>query len=543
MVGPAVSDAVPLIRLENISKCFGSLWANDRISFQVEEGEVHAVVGENGAGKSTLMKILHGQLGADSGTIYLRGKPVELHNPGEAHQAGIGMVHQQLLIFPQLTTLQNVMLGSEPSRWGFISLDAAREKLRQLCSSFGFQLPLDEMAGELSFARRQQIELLRVLYRGAKVLIMDEPTSLLAPLEVSKLLALLRSLKADGHTILFISHRLEEVFAIADRITILRRGRRVRTDLAARTTPEDVMRTIVSGGPDTPPVSIKDEEAKSVSPWTSPATMATPLLELRNLTRGLSGNEVGLDNLSLQVFQGEVLGLGAVVGNGERTLARLMSGSLPVQQGHIFFRGREITSLSIRERAEIGFRWLPANPPEEAMLPTKSIWENCLLGRQRKRSFQSKGRLLMGRIMPWVDELLRNNAVIYPHVEEPLSSLSGGNQQRIALGRVLEGSPSLVLLEQASRGLDIRARDRLYQRIRTLSDNGAAFLLLSYDMDELLSLSHRIGILYRGKLMGVMEKDKASRETLGKWMLGLSDRAECDLHGTACRERSTECPS
>lgn len=516
------AEAPPLIELENISRRFGSLWANRDISLKILEGEIHALLGENGAGKSTLMKILYGHIQPDSGRIYIRGKPAILSHPLEALKAGIGMVHQQLLIFPQLTALENIIVGSEPRKGFWIRRKKAAEKLGGLCRLFGFDLSLDKAAGELSFAQRQQIELLRVLFRGARILVLDEPTSLLAPPEVERFIQFLGSLKESGHTILFISHRLGEVFSLADRISILSRGRCLGTFRAKETSPEEIARAIATGKLTSGSPDRGEEERNEEIPFRPEEEIREgPFLELRNVSTKSTASEAGLFDLSLLVAKGEILGLGGVVGNGERSLARVLSGFEPVASGAIFLDGRDITGCSIGMRAEAGLRWLPANPREEALMTNASIAENLILGRQREPFCQSQGRLDREGIERWVSRQLEEGEVAFSSMEERLSALSGGNQQKIALARVLEGNPRLVVLEQPGRGLDIRAQERLHQRIRSLNSKGATFVVLSHDLDELLSLSHRVGILYRGKIMGMVERSKASREILGKWMLGL----------------------
>lgn len=526
-------DAAPLIALRNVSKRFGSLWANRDISLEIHEGEIHAVVGENGAGKSTLMKMLYGHIHPDAGRIYLRGKPAVLRHPREAMQAGIGMVHQQLLIFPQLTALENVIVGCEPRKWGWIKRKEAAARVGELCRLFGFDLPFDLAAEELSFAQRQQIELLRVLFRGARVLILDEPTSLLAPPEVEQLLQFLKSLKREGHTILFISHRLGEVFALADRISILRKGRSIGTVTTATTTPEEVARAMVGG-------SLEDSSASIILPATAqpiasqesersaPSSPSLkPCLELQHIFVRSTSQEPGLTDFSLCIREGEVFGIGGVVGNGQGTLARALTGIASVEGGSIFLDGRNITLYSPDMRAKAGLRWLPANPSEEALMTAASIEDNVILGRQREPFCQTGGRLLRGAIKRWAHAQLKAGEVVFSDMEDSLATLSGGNQQKVALTRVLEGKPRLVILEQPGRGLDVRAQERLRRRVLDLNSNGVAFLLLSHDLDELLSLSRRVAVLYRGKIMGVMDRDQASRETLGRWMLGVEESVVC----------------
>jgi simple sugar transport system ATP-binding protein len=519
-------NARPIITLENISKRFGSLWANREISLEVFEGEVHAVVGENGAGKSTLMKILYGHLQPDKGKVILQGRSVVFRYPREAMRAGIGMVHQQLLIFPQLTALENIMVGVEPKRWGWIKRREATEKVLQLCRTFGFQLPLDALAGELPYAHRQQIELLRVLYEGAKILILDEPTSLLAPPEVEQLLQLLKRLRTQGHTILFITHRLQEVFALTDRLSILRRGKWIATFMTSQTTQEEVARAIVSGETMSPANGEhrEGEENRHKKGWQDSQTRPKkPLVVLENIVTHPSSHESGLENLSLDIQEGEILGIGCVVGNGERMLAQVLAGFISPQKGRLFFEGRDITRTSGDQRKQLGFQWLPVNPLEEALLPARTLWENCLLGSQRQSSYHFRGWLSKGRIEQWATEIMSAHEVKWSDLQDPLSALSGGNQQKVALARILSGHSRFVILEQPARGLDIQAQDRLCQHVRGLNASGVTFLLFSYDLDELFLLAHRIGILYGGRLMGIQPTQKARREELGRWMLGLAD--------------------
>jgi simple sugar transport system ATP-binding protein len=515
-------DRTALIRIERISKRFGSLWANRDISLDILEGEIHAVVGENGAGKSTLMNILYGHLQPNGGRMMVRGKPVRFRHPGEAIRAGIGMVHQQPLIFPQLSALENIIVGTS-SRGGPLSRHRnARDRLAGLCALFGFDLPLHEMAGDLSFAHRQQIEILRVLYREAGILILDEPTSLLAPPEVERFLGLLKSLRQAGHTLLFISHRLREVFATADRISVLNRGRLLQTLNASQSTIEETVRLIVHEDPAAggdPAVSSKEPASKGIAVRKAGGE---PYVVLRNVFTGASDGEPGLIDFSLDIREGEIVGIGGVVGNGQRSLALVLAGLIPVDRGSVRISGIEIDSVRREGDSRRILERLPANPMEEALLPGRALWENLLLGRQRDREFQVRGRLDKAEAIRYACRLLDAADVAYSDVNQHVDSLSGGNQQKVALARVLGGSRRFLILEQPGRGLDIRAQQRLYERIRAMNVEGVTFLILSYDLEELLALCHRVGILYRGGLTGMMEANEASREVLGMWMLGIA---------------------
>jgi simple sugar transport system ATP-binding protein len=618
-------DPEPLIALRLISKRYGPLWANKGISLDIHHGEIHGIVGENGAGKSTLMKVLNGHLRADSGEYMFDGRRVTFRHPKDAMLAGIGMAYQRFLIFPQLTALENVIVGCEPGAFGWINRKQARDEVLRLCESIGFDLSLNAMASELSFAHRQQIEILRLLYRKVRVLILDEPTSLLSPPETERFLELLRTLQCTGHTILFVTHRLQEVFAIADRVSVLSRGELIGSFPLIEITAEQLVQLIMStekpalgfekppeapqadeggtvdrffeiglepgiggqlhspvpppqinvGELETPmlpsldgrgrgkvetgdvrhphPTSpVKGEEANSPA-LTSPvdgeefssaaltprmrqtlissshkgskdvrdSETRTVLLELRNITTQPDAHEAGLNRLSLTIQEGEVFGLGGVVGNGQRTMAHLLSGMLQADRGAVFLAGKEITRLPPATRMEMGLCRLPANPLEEALLPPRSIMENTLLGRQRHQSFQHYGWLSLEAIEDWATEQLQQSEIVYSSLNDPVSSLSGGNLQKLALTRVLGGSPRIVILEQPGCGLDIRAQEKLRERVHKLNASGVAFLVISYDLDELLALSHRVGVLYRGRLMGIVNREEASLELIGRWMLGM----------------------
>lgn len=515
----------PFIALRTISRRFGPVSANRDISLDLVEGEIHAIVGENGAGKSTLMKILSGELQPDGGEIRLRGHRITFRRPQDAIAAGIGMAHQHFLVFPQLTAMENIIVGKEPARWGWINRRQADQELLALCRSIGFALPLEVPAARLSFAHLQQIEILRLLYRKVKVLIFDEPTSLLAPPEAERFLDLLHTLQSSGHTILFISHRLREVLAVADRVSILNRGRALGTFMTTEISQERLVQLVIAGA------DAGSNHHCHTTPTPSPPTFQpppftlpsspTPILELNEVTTRSGYQEANLDRFSLTLARGEIVGLGGVVGNGQRTLALQLIGLQPVERGSIVFSGQEITRLSPGERLAMGIRWLPANPVEEALLPSRALWENLLLGHQRQPPLQRFGWLRRKIIKQRVAEHLDRNNVVHASLDEPLSSLSGGNMQKLALCRVLEGSPSLVILEQPSRGLDLRAQEHLRDRILELNRGGVTFLIISYDLEELLRLSHRLGILYRGRLIGLTTPAEASHGQLGRWMLGV----------------------
>lgn len=508
-------DNPPLVSLEGISRRFGSLDALRDVHLSIRSGEIHAVAGENGAGKTTLMNVLFGHLRPDSGTVCIDGRPVTFRDPGDATRAGIGMVHQQLLIFPRLSAFENIVLGCEPTRWAPGRKASVREIARR-SEALGFEVPLESAAEDLSFAHRQQIELLRVLLRGARVLILDEPTSLLAPPEVENLLRVLKRLRAEGLAIFFISHRIREVLELADRVTVLRKGKNVAT-LARREATADVLAGLIVGES---PAAAGSVTAGGPDRGTREAR---PLIEVVNLATEPSGGEVGLGGLSFTIAEGEALGIGGVVGNGQRALAAALAGMARATSGTIRFDGREVTGAGVRERIRMGFRWLPANLLEEALLPRLSLWENLFLGHQRLRGWSRLGRLRTNAVKAWARERIDAANVVHSNIEQPASALSGGNQQKLVLGRLLDPSARLLILEQPSRGLDFKARERLHAAIGDLLRAGTAVLLISHDLDELLRVSHRIGILYRGRLRGIVDRDDARVDRLGRWMTSGGD--------------------
>jgi simple sugar transport system ATP-binding protein len=515
----------PLIEFRNIAKKYDGFYANRDVSFEVAEGEIHALAGENGAGKTTLMNILFGRIRPDGGSILFRGEPVRFRSSRDAIRSGIGMVHQNILIFSQLSVLENIILGSEPSRNGILATDAARRELLRLQDVFGFELDPDRQAGDLPFARRQQIELLRLLYRGAEVLILDEPTSLLAPPEADRLLEFLRQLRSRGRTIIFISHRLVEVFSIADTVTVLRKGQAAATLDAKITSREEIARIMVSGPEkeDGPTVKMHPRNTEYTGRARPVPNAGPPVLELRNLRVGASDVEPGLEGLSLSIGKGEIFGVAGIVGNGQNLFAGVLAGKTAAEGGAILFNGTDITRLPLRDRLREGIRRLPENPSEELFLYGRPLWENFLLGRQWKGELQSKGFLLKEEILRFTREQIDENDIAAPGPFDSISSLSGGNMQKAALAGILADSPCLVILEQPSRGLDLHASARLRERIFNLSATiGMTFILVSYDLEELISLCDRIAVFFRGKIMGMSERESFSRESLSRWMAGLN---------------------
>jgi len=549
----------PIIEFRNISKKFGAFYANRDISLKIARGEIHAIAGENGAGKTTLMNMLFGRLRPDSGSIILRGSPVSMLSPREAIRAGIGMVHQDILFFPQLSVLENIILGceSEAGRWrpegtgrksprfsAILRTGRAREQTSRIQDSLGIHLDPDRQAMELAFAQRQQIELVKLLHRGAEILILDEPTSLLSPDETERLLDLMKTLREGGRTVLFISHRLSEVFSVADRVSVLRKGCLVATLDAGETGVEEIAGLMAGlpavAPPPRPTAKPPATEGGGQLVWrhSRPPAVALPpsptavaaascLLELQKVRVGPSGTEPALRGISIRVGQGEIFGIGGIVGNGQRSLARVLAGKIRPDSGLVRFEGADISRLGIRERLRRNIRWLPENPVEEALLPERPLWQNLLLGRQREEQFSRAGFIRKQKVIVFTKEQVTINDIAAPGPLDALSGLSGGNRQKVALARVLAGPPRLAILEQPCRGLDIHAAGRIHDSLLKLSRSmGVSFILISYDFDELIALCDRVAVVYRGEIMGTAQSEELSLELLGRWAAGVKDAAD-----------------
>ena len=511
-----------MIDIRHISKKFGNFYANKDISLTIGEGEIHAIAGENGAGKTTLMNILFGRVRPDTGSIYLNRKPVSFRGPGDAIRAGLGMVHQNILTFPQLSVLENIVTGSEPSHAGLLKIKEAREQLLRLQELFGFHVDLDRPARELPFAQRQQIEIMRALYRGGRILILDEPTSLLSPEEAQRLLEMIKSLRAGGRTVLFISHRLNEVFSVADRITVLRHGGVAAVLDSHQTDPSQIAGLMV--GRPSEAGTAADREEQSYARHFSGAFPQQPALELRDLCLRQDGTEPAVRNVSLTVSAGEIFGFAGIVGNGQRSLARALAGKMVPESGKIALDGLDVSKTGIAERLRKGVRRLPENPVEEALLPLRPLWENFVLGFQRTRDFARLGFLRMSNILRFCQDQIQNSDIAASDAYELLASLSGGNRQKVALALTLAASPKLVVLEQPTRGLDLHAARRVHDRIRKLSrEKMMTFIVISYDLDELLSLCDRVAVFHLGSITGMTQRDGFSRELMGKWMAGVQE--------------------
>jgi general nucleoside transport system ATP-binding protein len=509
VTGTAADTAV---ELTGITKRFPGVVANDDIHLRVRRGEVHALCGENGAGKSTLMKILYGMQQPDEGTIRVNGEEVRFRSPSDAIRAGIGMVHQHFMLADNLTVLENVVLGAEALH----GIGAkARKRVAELSRTVGLDVGHDVLVERLGVADRQRVEILKVLYRGARTVILDEPTAVLVPQEVEELFETVRSMRAEGFTFLFISHKLDEVRAIADSITVIRRGTSVGTADPSTVTSRQLAEMMVGSELPTPQhgdSTVTDREVLAVSGLRLP---------------GEAGSRPLLDGVDLVVRAGEVLGIAGVEGNGQTELVETIMGMRRAAAGTITLAGTDITRASTLERREAGIGYIPEDRTRHGLLSTQPLWANRILGHQSRPPVSRGGLLgLLDRAAARRDteRIVREFDVRTPGVEVPAAALSGGNQQKLVVGRELSGDPVLLIAAHPTRGVDVGAQAGIWAELRRARAAGLAVLLISADLDELIGLSDTIRVMLRGRLVADADPTTVTPEELGSAMTGAVDQ-------------------
>lgn len=506
MAAPQAADASPLLRVEEITKQFPGVLANDRVTFEVRAGEVHALLGENGAGKTTLVKILYGIHQPDAGRIFVRGRPVRVRSPHDALALGIGMVPQHFLLVRRHTVAENVSLGLAGTSALFPARQVER-RLTELGARYGLGVDPRAPVWSLSISEQQRVEILKALLRGASILILDEPTSVLTPQEAQSLFAVLRRMKAEGHAVIFITHKLDEVKAVADRITVLRRGRLVGTVPAASTDGRTLARMMVGR-------DVEFRATRSARPGNGEALRVEDLWALSH--RGLDA----LRGISLTVTRGEIVGIAGVAGNGQTELVEVVTGLRRATSGSVRVLGRDVTNADARAVLEAGAAHIPEERMRTGIVGTMSVAENLVLRRYRYPPF-SRGTLLdHAAISAFVRQMITEYAIATPDARLPARALSGGNVQRLILARELAGDPALIVAAHPTSGLDISATEQIHSLLLSRRDRGAGILLVSEDLDEIVALSDRIAVMFEGRIMGVVPAAQADREQLGLMMTG-----------------------
>ena len=492
-----------------ITRRFGAVVANDHVDLAVPPASIHAVVGGNGAGKTTLMRILQGVDRPDEGSVILSDVETRLKHPRDAYAHGVGMVHQEFTLAPPLTLLENLILAREPTRFGgLIDRVAARAEAERLAQIAGVAIDWDMRAADAAVHVRQLLEILRLLYRGADVLILDEPTAVLAPAQVTELISLMKRLKAEGRTILFVSHKLDEVMAVADEITVMRGGRVVATTTPAKTSKRELAHLLVGA-----PLEETRLEAKSSS-------RGGPLLATRGVAARDRRGAPRLGPVDIEVRQGEIVGVAAVAGNGESELVACLAGLLAPDAGQIRLSGVDLAGASAAAFRAAGIGYVSADRGEEGLCLPASIRDNFIAGREAQPPFARRGWLDATAIEKRALDALQAFSVRYGRLRGAARGLSGGNQQRLVMARELDRSPRLLIAAQPTRGVDIAGIAFIHSRLAAFRDGGGAVLLISEELDELLALSDRIVCLYRGVIVGELSRGEATISRVGRLMLG-----------------------
>lgn len=496
-----------MLELRNITKTFGSVTANDSVSISVKKGTIHAIVGENGAGKSTIMRIAYGFYNADSGEIYCDGKAVSIRNPHDAIELGIGMVHQHFMLVDTMTVAENIILGAETGTGAKLDLERAIADIERLSDQLKLEIDPRALIENLSVGQQQRVELLKALYRNAETLILDEPTAVLSPQEVEEFFGILRRMKEQGKTIIIITHKLDEVLAISDEVTVMRDGRSVGNVKTSETTAKDLARMIV--GRD---VLLRVEKAE--------AAPTEVVLDVRGLiVKGKHGSSV--NGVSFVVKAGEIVGVAGIEGNGQTELIESLSGLSRVSGGQVFFQGNDVTNFSARQLKELRIAHIPEDRQKRGLLMNSDLAENSILGvHYRPPAVAAAGFMDNSAIQKRVGEIIENFDVRPPDPSLSAKALSGGNQQKLIIGREFDLKPRLLLVSQPTRGVDIGAIEFIHRKLIELRDSGSAVLLVSAELEEVTALADRLLVIREGEIVGEVDPRTTSAEEIGLMMTG-----------------------
>jgi ABC-type uncharacterized transport system ATPase subunit len=497
-----------MLRMVGITKRFPGVLANDKVDFDVKSGEVHSLLGENGAGKSTLMRILYGLYQADEGEIQLGDRSARINSPAVAIKQGIGMIHQHFMLVPTLTVAENVALGLPSSRGPLTDPAGVAARIRKLSGEYGLKVDPEAYIWQLSVGERQRVEIMKALYRNASLLILDEPTAVLTPQEVDDLFVILHQMVQDGRGLVFISHKIREVLALSDRITVLRNGRTVGTVLPSEVTRRDLAHMMVG----------RDVAFAQDRSTTEPGEVRLAVGDL--VVPGDRGSDA-VRGLDLEVRSGEVVGVAGVSGNGQRELAEAIAGLRAPTKGTIRIEGVELAGRGPAEIRAAGLGYVPEERMRDGVIGDFTVSDNLILVDSRSRGVSKWGFLRQGAIRRRCEELVAAFSVKTPGLATPARNLSGGNIQKLILARELSGEPRVLMVSQPTRGVDVGAAEYIHTRLMEQRRRGTAILIISGDLDEVLALSDRIVVMYEGTLIGEVDPGEASRETLGLMMAGV----------------------
>ena len=496
------------LELRHISKFFGNFTANDKIDLTVRKGTIHAIIGENGAGKSTLMNVLSGIYRPDEGEIFIEGKPMHFHNPAAANHAGIGMVHQEFMLFPELNVLDNIIMGYEKTAIpGVIGQKRSQAAVQEICERYHFHIPLNEKVGVLPVAMLQQVEIVKVLYHGADIIIFDEPTSVLTPHGVEGLFQAFRALTDKGKTIIFITHKLQEVLTIADSITVLKDGKVIGNTTPAASSEKDLARMMV--GRD---VFLHVEKLEK--------TLGEDTLVVENLNVLGANGFPKVKGASFSVRAGEIVGIAGIAGSGESELISALFGLIPTASGTISLCGKQIENLSARERRCAGIGYIPQDRNAEGSNREATLWENCMMGYHVAHGFKHKWLIDHKQIYQFTEQVVSEFAVKAGSIFSKVSELSGGNVQKLIVGREFLQNNKLLIIEDPTRGIDIGAIEFIWKKIQELAASGTAILMVSHELNEVMELSDRILVINNGNLLPAGKHGELTEEQIGVLMMG-----------------------
>jgi ABC-type uncharacterized transport system ATPase subunit len=497
------------VRMVNITKTFPGTVANDKVDLEVRKGEIHGLLGENGAGKTVLMNILYGLYKPDEGQIFINDKETKINSSATAIKNGIGMVHQHFMLIPSLTIAENIVLGREPTK-NIVLLDVAKiiKTIKDTSRGYGLEVDPNALVSDLPVGLQQRVEILKALYRGAQILILDEPTSVLTPQEVDSLFKAMRALEQQGKSVIFITHKLKEVCAVCDRITVLKKGKVVGTVEASKTNPQELAAMMVGRE-----ISSTCEKGDLQPGKTVLQVDRIQTLNDRKL--------LALKDVAFEVHESEILGIAGVEGNGQTELVEVLTGMRKVTKGEITLDGKPITNTSPHERIGMGLSNVPEDRQKNGLILDFSVLENLILGYQDKPPFETGWiRLNLKKASSFADELIEEYSIKTPSKNTLARHLSGGTQQRVVLAREFSRKPKLIIASQPTRGLDIGATEYVHKKLVEMRDQRGAILLISADLDEILTLSDRIAVLYEGKIVAVKECSKTNEFELGLLMTG-----------------------
>jgi simple sugar transport system ATP-binding protein len=497
----------PVLELRGITKQFPGVLANDNINLTLEKGEIHALLGENGAGKTTLMNILYGLYRPTSGEIFIHGSKVEISGPTDAIRQGIGMVHQHFMLVPVLTVTDNVMLGDETvARGGFLKRQRVAGRVRRISEDYGLYVDPNAYIKDLPVGIQQRVEIIKVLYRDANVLILDEPTAVLTPQEVKELFSIIKSLVDRGVSLIFITHKLKEVLAVADRITVIRRGKTVGTTTPAETSEQTLAEMMVG-------------RAVELMVYKEEATPSDPVLVIDDLYAKDDRGSMTVNGVSFEVRAGEVLGIAGVQGNGQTELVEALTGLREVEAGTVMINGQQATNSTPRQITEMGVAHIPEDRQQDGLVLSFPIKDNMILNSYYDRF--AKGMVIdEAKVDQFASQLVKDFDVRTPSIDVPASTLSGGNQQKVIVAREFSRPIKLLIAAQPTRGLDVGSIEYIHGRIIEKRDEGTAVLVVSTELDEIRALSDRIAVMFEGKVVDILPADRVSKEQLGLLMAG-----------------------